>query len=82
MSIADRLAGSRNCATAARSAWGVRARARRGCSAAATTLVRTMHPGAGMAAVNNLRRSTSDSWIGGVCGGIAASPASRAGSGA
>ena len=29
------------------------------------------HPGAGMAAVNNLRRSTSDSWIGGVCSGIA-----------
>jgi phage shock protein PspC (stress-responsive transcriptional regulator) len=24
-----------------------------------------------MAAVNNLRRSTGDSWIGGVCGGIA-----------
>jgi phage shock protein C len=28
-------------------------------------------PGAGMAAVNNLRRSRTDSWIGGVCGGIA-----------
>lgn len=28
-------------------------------------------PGPGMAAVNNLRRSKSDSWIGGVCGGIA-----------
>jgi phage shock protein C len=28
-------------------------------------------PGAGMAAVNNLRRSKTDSWIGGVCGGIA-----------
>ena len=27
--------------------------------------------GAGMAAVNNLRRSRSDCWIGGVCGGIA-----------
>jgi phage shock protein PspC (stress-responsive transcriptional regulator) len=25
----------------------------------------------GVAAINNLRRSTSDSWIGGVCGGIA-----------
>ena len=24
-----------------------------------------------MAAINNLRRSTSDSWIGGVCGGMA-----------
>ena len=30
-------------------------------------------PGSGMAAVNALRRSTSDSWIGGVCGGIARS---------
>ena len=28
-------------------------------------------PSPGMAAVNNLRRSTTDSWIGGVCGGIA-----------
>jgi len=28
-------------------------------------------PGASMAAINNLRRSTSDSWIGGVCGGVA-----------
>jgi phage shock protein C len=27
--------------------------------------------GSGMAAVNNLRRSKTDSWIGGVCGGIA-----------
>ena len=27
--------------------------------------------GAGMAAVNSLRRSRSDCWIGGVCGGIA-----------
>ena len=27
--------------------------------------------GASMAAVNNLRRSRSDCWIGGVCGGIA-----------
>jgi len=26
----------------------------------------------GMAAVNNLRRSRSDRWLGGVCGGIAA----------
>ncbi len=25
----------------------------------------------GVAAINNLRRSASDSWIGGVCGGIA-----------
>ncbi len=28
-------------------------------------------PGPGVAAINNLRRSNSDSWIGGVCGGIA-----------
>ena len=28
-------------------------------------------PGPSMSAINNLRRSTSDSWIGGVCGGIA-----------
>lgn len=28
-------------------------------------------PGSGMAAVNSLRRSRTDSWIGGVCGGIA-----------
>ena len=28
-------------------------------------------PGPGMAAVNSLRRSRTDSWIGGVCGGIA-----------
>ena len=28
-------------------------------------------PVPGVAAINNLRRSTSDSWIGGVCGGIA-----------
>ena len=28
-------------------------------------------PVAGMEAVNNLRRSRSDRWIGGVCGGIA-----------
>jgi phage shock protein PspC (stress-responsive transcriptional regulator) len=28
-------------------------------------------PGPGLAAVNNLRRSRTDSWIGGVCGGIA-----------
>ena len=27
--------------------------------------------GAGVAALNNLRRSSTDSWIGGVCGGIA-----------
>jgi len=29
-------------------------------------------PPPGMAAVNNLRRSRSDRWLGGVCGGIAA----------
>ena len=28
-------------------------------------------PGPGMEAINSLRRSVSDSWIGGVCGGIA-----------
>jgi phage shock protein C len=28
-------------------------------------------PAPAIAAINNLRRSTSDSWIGGVCGGIA-----------
>jgi len=28
-------------------------------------------PGPGMAAINNLRRSVTDSWIGGVCGGVA-----------
>ena len=28
-------------------------------------------PGPAIAAINSLRRSTSDSWIGGVCGGIA-----------
>ena len=28
-------------------------------------------PGPAVEAINNLRRSTSDSWIGGVCGGIA-----------
>lgn len=28
-------------------------------------------PGAGIDAMNNLRRSRTDSWIGGVCGGIA-----------
>ena len=27
--------------------------------------------GPGMDAINSLRRSTSDSWVGGVCGGIA-----------
>lgn len=31
----------------------------------------TPHPGPGVAAINNLRRSNTDSWIGGVCGGIA-----------
>jgi phage shock protein PspC (stress-responsive transcriptional regulator) len=30
-------------------------------------------PGPSMVAINNLRRSASDSWIGGVCGGIARS---------
>ena len=29
------------------------------------------HPDAGMAAVGSLRRSTTDRWIGGVCGGLA-----------
>ena len=28
-------------------------------------------PGPAIAAINSLRRSTNDSWIGGVCGGIA-----------
>lgn len=28
-------------------------------------------PGAGVEVMNNLRRSRTDSWIGGVCGGIA-----------
>ena len=28
-------------------------------------------PGPGMEAINSLRRSVADSWIGGVCGGIA-----------
>lgn len=31
------------------------------------------HPAPAMDAVNNLRRSITDSWVGGVCGGIARS---------
>lgn len=30
-----------------------------------------MQAGPGMDAINNLRRSITDSWVGGVCGGIA-----------